>query len=221
MTGTTADLWAVRLGLIIVGLAGWFWTQRLIGRRPWPAGAIGDGVHQLTAPLNRYLHENPRVADTLLITTSGIIDGLGLFVLARSIFGPSIRPFLGLLILFALRQICQGLCALPPPEGMIWRRPGVPSLLVTYGTATDLFFSGHTAIAVFGSVELVRMGGTILPVLGVLIAVVEAAAVLVLRAHYTMDVFAAIVTALWAVSAADVLAPFIDHALAALVGAVR
>src|SRR5262249_38805048 len=51
---------------------------------------------------------------------------------------------------YALRQLCQGLCAFAPPEGMIWRSPGFPSLLVTYGTATDLFFSGHTAIAVYG-----------------------------------------------------------------------
>ena len=219
MSGATLELWAVRLGLVIAGLAGWFWTQRLIGQRAWPDGIIGDGVHQATAPLNRYLHKRPRAADALLIATSAIIDLLGLFILARSIFGPSVRPFLGLLILYALRQICQGLCALPPPEGMIWRRPGFPSLLVTYGTATDLFFSGHTAIAVFGCVELARMGGPILPVVGVLIAVIEAAAVLVLRAHYTMDVFAAIVTALWAVSVADALAPSVDWALAALVGA--
>ena len=221
MSSATPELWAVRLGLVIAGLAGWFWTQRLIGQRAWPDGSIGDSVHQLTAPLNRYLHEHPRAADALLVATSAIIDLLGLFVLARSIFGPSIRPFLGLLILYGLRQICQGLCALPPPTGMIWRRPGVPSLLVTYGTATDLFFSGHTAIAVFGCVELARMGGPILPVLGVMIAVVEAGAVLVLRAHYTMDVFAAIVTALWAASVADALAPSVDWALAALIGAAR
>jgi hypothetical protein len=221
MSGATPELWAVRLGLVIAGLAGWFWTQRLIGQRAAPAGAIGDGIHQLTAPLNRYLNEHPRAADALLIATSAIIDALGLFILARSIFGPSVRPFLGLLILFGLRQICQGLCALPPPQGMIWRRPAIPSMLVTYGTATDLFFSGHTAIAVFGCVELARMGGPILPVLGVVIAVVEAGAVLVLRAHYTMDVFAAIVTALWVVSVADVLAPSVDWALAALVGAAH
>jgi hypothetical protein len=221
MSGATLDLWAVRLGLVVAGLAGWFWTQRLIGQRPWPAGVIGDGVHQMTEPLNRYLHRHPRAADALLVTTSAIIDGLGLFILARSIFGPSVRPFLGLLILYALRQICQGLCALPPPAGMIWRRPPIPSLLVTYGTATDLFFSGHTAIAVFGSVELARMGGAILPALGVVIAIVEATVVLVLRAHYTMDVFTGIVTALWAVSAADLLAPSVDHALAALVGGAR
>jgi len=36
-----------------------------------------------------------------------------------------------------------------------------------------------------------------------------------------MDVFAAIVTALWAVGAADVLAPGVDRALATLVGAAR
>ena len=156
MSDATPALWAIRLGLVIAGLAGWFWTQRLIGRQAWPAGNIGDGVHQLTAPLNRYLHVHPRAADALLVTTSAIIDALGLFILARSIFGPTVRPFLGLLILYALRQICQGLCALPPPEGMIWRRPGIPSLLVTYGTATDLFFSGHTAIAVFGCIELAR-----------------------------------------------------------------
>jgi hypothetical protein len=51
--------------------------------------------------------------------------------------------------------------------------------------------------------------------------VLEAMAVRVLRAHYTMDVFAAIVTALWAVSAADMLAPGVDRALTALVGAAR
>jgi hypothetical protein len=57
-----------------------------------------------------------------------------------------------------------------------------------------------------------------MPILGVVIAIVEASTVLVLRAHYTMDVFAAIVTALLAASAADSLAPSVDRALAALVG---
>jgi hypothetical protein len=147
--------------------------------------------------------------------TSAIIDVLGLFLLGSAIFGPSFRPFLGLAIVFVLRQLCQGLCALPPPEGMIWRHPGFPSLLVTYGTATDLFFSGHTAIAVYGAVELARLGGPWIA-LGIALAVIEATTVLVLRAHYTMDVFAAIVTGLWVAGVADVLAPVFDRVLAAL-----
>jgi hypothetical protein len=48
--------------------------------------------------------------------------------------------------------------------------------------------------------------------------VIEATTVLVLRAHYTMDVFAAIFTAIWAAAVAAAFAPYIDRALAALVG---
>jgi len=217
MTGSTA-LWAVRLGLVVVGLAGWFWTQRLIARRAWPERGIGDAMHLWTAALNRSLRAHPATANALLIATSAVIDGLGLFLLASAIFGPTIRPFLGLLIVYVLRQVSQSLCSLPQPDGMIWRRPGFPSLLVTYGTAGDLFFSGHTAIAVYGCVELVRLGGPVLPALGVAIAIVEALTVLVLRAHYTMDVLAAIVAALWAADVASAAAPAVDRALAALVG---
>ena len=46
----------------------------------------------------------------------------------------------------------------------------------------------------------------------------EALTVLVLRAHYTMDVLAAIVAALWAADVASAAAPAVDRALAALVG---
>ena len=48
-------------------------------------------------------------------------------------------------------------CALPPPRGMIWRNPGVPSLLVTYGVSADFFISGHTGIAVLGAIEAARL----------------------------------------------------------------
>ena len=60
--------------------------------------------------------------------------------LGSAIFGESIRPYVGLVLVFALRQICQMLCPLPAPSGMVWRYPGVPAVLVTYGTANDLFF---------------------------------------------------------------------------------
>jgi PAP2 superfamily C-terminal len=209
---------AARAALVAVGLLAWFWTQRLIGQRAWPAAGLGDALHQWTAPLNCWLNAHPRRADALLIVTSGLIDLLGVFLLASAVFGPSVRPFVGLLMLFALRQLCQGLCALPPPPGMIWRHPGVPSLLITYGTATDLFFSGHTAIAVYGAVELARAGGPGLAVLGTLVALIEAATVLVLRAHYTMDVFGAAVTALWVAGLAEGVAPICDAALAWAIG---
>jgi hypothetical protein len=51
------------------------------------------------------------------------------------------------------------------------------------------------------------MGGLV----GAMVAVVEASTVLILRAHYTMDVFAAVVTAFWAASLAEPLALVADR----------
>src|SRR3954447_613704 len=210
---------ALRLAAVVVGLAAWFTSQALIGRIPPPTGTIGDGVHRWTASGNQYLLAHPRAADGLLIASSLGIDALGVFLLAASIFGRSIKPFVGLLILFALRQACQALCTLPPPQGMIWRSPGFPSLLVTYGVANDLFFSGHTALAVFGCLTLARLRGrhrAALVTAGLLIATFEITIVLVLRAHYTMDVFAGAVAAFAAAGFADRLAPPVDRWLARL-----
>ena len=203
----------LRVVLVIVGLVAWFGTQTLIGQMGFPEGGIGDRLFTLLTPLHAYLVENPRAADALLITSSAVIDLFAIFVLAASIFGPSIRPFLGLLLLFFLRQICQALVALPAPEGMIWRYPGLPSLLVTYYVANDFFFSGHTAIGVYGAIEMARTGKRWLTVVGVAGAVYAAFSVLVLRAHYTMDVFTAVIAALLAGVVADRLAPRIDQAL--------
>jgi hypothetical protein len=209
-----------RVGIIAASLGLWFWTQWLLSRRKAPAsagGAIFDGVHRLTAGLHKKLIDHPRRADALLIVSSLVIDLLGLWMLATAIFGPTIEPFLGLIMLFALRQICQAVCALPPPQGMIWRNPGVPALLVTYGTSEDLFFSGHTALAVYGALFLAGALGPWGIVLGILIALFEISAVLVLRAHYTMDVFAGAVTALYVHQLAWQMSPTVDGWIAHLI----
>lgn len=215
-TSSPLPLWGTRAALVVAALAGWFWTQSLISKRAVPLDGIGDELHRLSAPLNAFLLDRPRWANGILIVTSALIDLLGIFLLAWAIFGPTIRPALGLLILFGLRQLCQAVCTLPPPKGMIWRNPGFPSLLVTYGVENDLFFSGHTAIAVYGAIELGRWGGPWLGLVGAVIAITEVATVLVLRAHYTMDVFAAVVTALYVAALASHLAPTLDHALIGL-----
>ena len=204
---------ALRILLVAAGLAAWFATQSLIGARTNTPGQIGDGVLEATAPINAYLHAHPKAAQALLIASSLVIDLLGVFLLASAIVGPTIRPFLGLLMLFALRQLCQALCALPPPDGMIWEYPGFPSLLVTYGVSNDLFFSGHTAIAVFGATELARLNFRGARLVGCALALFETSTVLVLRAHYTMDVFTGAVTALLIAGVSERLAPVVDRLL--------
>ena len=204
---------AIRLVLTAVALSVWFWTQSAIGARTLPTSGIGDGMHMLTAPVNQYLQAHTAVADALLIVSSAVIDLLGIFLLAEWVFGATVRPFLGLLMLLGLRQSMQALVALPAPPNAIWHHPVFPSLLVTYGVATDFFFSGHTAIAVFAATELARTGRRWLIALAVLLVLFEVSAVLVLRAHYTMDVFTAIVTALYVAYLANRISPRLDGAL--------
>jgi hypothetical protein len=210
--------WAIGIrGLAIVGALGlWFWTQSLIGARGLPETCVGDGLHQLTSGINQRLADDRRLADGLLILSSLVIDLTGIFLLASSLFGSTLRPFLGLLVIFALRQTMQALTALPPPDGMIWRNPGIPSLLVTYGVASDFFFSGHTSIAVWGGLQIARLRFPGARLLGTLVAVFEVTTVIVLRAHYTMDVFTGIVVALLINAYADGWARPIDYGLGRL-----
>jgi hypothetical protein len=212
-------LWLLRLGLVVVSLILWFWTQSLLGHRPAPA-KIGDGLHELTASTNSYLFSHPKVANGLLIASSAIIDMLAIYILASTIVGRSTAPFLGLLMLFATRQIIQGLCPLPLPDGLIWRHPGFPSLLVTYSVPNDLFFSGHTALAVLGACVLAKSLPKKIGIpLGLLIALFEIATVILLRAHYTMDIFTGAITALYIWTVAKRLGPKIDLQLSRLVRA--
>jgi hypothetical protein len=211
----------VRFGLVVAGIVAWFWTQAFIGKRT-PKVAyevpLSDGIHVLTARIHKRYATNEAAGNRLLIISSLVIDLLGTYLLCTAIFGESFRPYIGLVMVFALRQICQVLCPLPAPTGMVWRYPGVPAVLVTYGTANDLFFSGHTSIAVYGACTLAGHYGGWGLAAGITIALFEALTVLILRAHYTMDVFTGIICALWVYSLSGQLAPWVDATIQSWVG---
>ena len=232
-TSSAPSSWPFRLLVVVIALALWFGTQWLIGQRQLEGEGIVDIPHGWTASIHEYLQSHAAAADSLLIVSSAVIDGLGIFLLAWSVFGRSVRPLVGLLLLFSMRQICQGLCALPAPPGMIWpdgvvrlapRLPDflggwqVPSLLVTYKVANDFFFSGHTALAVYGAVELARLGRRPLVVLAWVIALFQVFVVIILRAHWTMDVVAGALAALLAAGLAAQIAPWCDRWIARLSG---
>ena len=191
----------------------WFVTQRLIGKRPH-VERLTDKIHDWSAPAHRHLMNHPQLTRTILVTSSAVIDLLGVSLLLLGIMGPSSAPLIGLTIVFVLRQLLQFLVLLPPPHGMIWHNPGVPSLLVTYGVSTDLFFSGHTSLAVYGGLQLWHTQIPLLQALGVAIMIFQSSAVLLLRAHWTMDVYAAIVTAMLADILAQRWAPALDLLIA-------
>jgi hypothetical protein len=207
----------LRIVLTAAALSIWFWTQSLIGARRLPDSGIGDGLLSWTAPINHYLGQHHSACNALLIASSGIIDLLGIFLLASWIFGTTVRPFLGLVVLLGLRQLMQAIVALPSPPNTLWHNPGFPSLLVTYGVGNDYFFSGHTAMAVLGATELMRIGKRWLSAIALLVILFEMTTVLVLQAHYTMDVFTGLIAALLVACFISRLSLPIDRALGKVV----
>lgn len=191
-----------RSGAVVIAIFAWHRTQALIARKSSPSHGLGDLIHDLTAPWHRYLADHPRTTDHLLVVSSLFIDLLGLAVIALAVFGSSFAPFVAMLILFGLRQVSQAVCTLPAPPGMIWRHPGCPALLVTYEVGNDFFFSGHTAMAVLGAMELAHAGPAWLAAIAAVVALGEMATVLILRAHYTLDVIAGAAVAFFASHAA-------------------
>ena len=81
---------------------------------------------------------------------------------------------------------------------------------MTYAVGNDFFFSGHTAVAVLGAIEAAHFGPPWLAVVAASIALGEMLIVLVLRAHYTMDVVAGALAAFLAAEVAGRLSPAVD-----------
>jgi membrane-associated phospholipid phosphatase len=214
MTTILASLsWPViglRAGVVAGALVVWFWTQSLIARKSAAKNGIGDAVHDLTARWHQYFYTHDRAANAALIISSLFIDLIGLTLIGAAVFGPTFAPFLAILIVFGLRQICQSICTLPPPPGIIWRNPGFPALLVTYDVGNDFFFSGHTALAVLGAIEAAQYGPPWLTGLAAVVALGEMFIVLVLRAHYTLDVIAGTLAAFLAAAVGVKLSPVVD-----------
>ena len=201
---------AARGGVVAVALAIWFLTQKLIATKEVPGEGIGDRVHQATARWHAFFVAHPRATNVCLGLSSFFIDLIGLALIGVSVFGGTFAPFLAVMLVFALRQASQYACSLPRPPGVLWHDPGFPTLLVTYKVSNDFFFSGHTAIAVLGAAEAVRMAPPWLAWAAVVVAAGEALLVLVLRAHWTMDVITGILAAILASDLGHRLAPALD-----------
>ncbi len=208
----------IKITAVAVAYGAWHWTQKKLGQRQQQdSNQVVDLVHVWTAQLNEKINQTPRLSQALIFSSSLIVDILGVYLIFSAVFGNQIRPLIGLIILFSLRQINQAITLLPTPKGMIWKNPGFPSLFVTYKVSNDLFFSGHTALATYGLIEIAASAnGLFWSLLAVIIAIYEIIVVLLLRAHWTMDVFTGAVTALWVFQIASYVSPSLDAWLSTL-----
>jgi hypothetical protein len=98
---------------------------------------------------------------------------------------------------------------------MIWHYPGFPSLVVTYSTSTDFFFSGHMALATVVASELTAHGASRWKqAMAWIFAGVQAFVILSMRFHYVSDVVTGCFAAVTATQFADALGRRLDERFA-------
>lgn len=206
--------WSIRglQTLAVLGLyAAWLLSQHLLETTRGVVTGFTDHTHQLLAGANAYLNAHPALADVVLAASSFEVDLAAASMVAFFFIRRESRPLLALWLILIMRQLCQASVSVPPPDGMIWRYPGFPTLVVTYSTSTDFFFSGHMALATLLATELTAQGasrGRQAVAWGV--ALLQAVVILSMRFHYVTDVAAGCLAAVAATRLADACGRWLD-----------
>jgi len=198
--------------IMAIGIPIYFITQSFIGSITPPDCGIGDKLQLWTAGINEFLQDHHKTANCLIIAYAAIGDVVVLFLIICSLWQSSIRPMLPLLVFLILRETMQTLISLPVAPGLIWRYPGFPSLFSHYSINTDFYFSAYVGINLLGNLELERFRINWLSALGLVLLGFEALIDIVLRSHYTPDIYTSIITAFFCYLVTQPLVPPIDRA---------
>ena len=106
------------------------------------------------------------------------------------------------MLFYGFRTFCQTIFLMRYPDGLTWSYPGFPSVVVPYVNSSDFFFSGHLGILTFLLLENRESKDTLMTWVSVVSIAFEFWMMVVLRAHYTIDLISGIVFAhyIWIIS---------------------
>jgi len=206
--------WPLLFLIMFAGILISLFSEHLIGDKIPPTCHIGDALQDLLSPLNIYVSSREAVGNLLIILYSIFGDAIVLILIACAIVKSSIRPVLPLLVFMVLRQAMQLLVSFPVDPGLIWHYPGIPSLFLNYDISGDFYFSAYVGINILGALELQEIfRKKWLTTLNFLIAFLIIIIDMILRAHYTTDVYTSIITAVFAYLFTQQFVPPADHFL--------
>jgi hypothetical protein len=195
--------------------AAWLFSQQLLEKTRGLVQGFTDHTHELFSGINAYLNAHPTLADIVLAVSSFEVDLAAMSMVAFFFIRRESRPLLALWLILIMRQLCQASVSILPPEGMIWRYPGFPTVVVTYSTSSDFFFSGHMALATLLATELTAQGALRWKqVVGWGVVGAQAFIILSMRFHYVTDVVTGFLAAVTATQLAGALGRRLDERFA-------
>ncbi len=206
---------SLQIFAVLAVYAAWHGTQYLLESSRGVITHVTDHTHEALATANAFFNAHPSVTDAILIVTSFELDVAALSLVAFFFIRKESRPLLALWLVLITRQLCQTAVSLPKPDGLLWRYPGFPSLVVTYGAASDFFFSGHMALSTLFAMELSLQGAARWKQIVAWAAIgLHVFVILSMRFHYIQDVVAGFLTAIVAALVARALGQRLDQRVA-------
>ncbi len=189
----------------------WLSTQALLEKSRGFVPTFIDHSHQALEGANAFLNAHPLVANVILALSSFEVDLAAFSMVAFFFTQRKSRPLLALCFILIMRQLCQSAFSIATPPGIIWHNPGFPSIVVTYSSSTDFFFSGHMALATLLAVELTcHHAARWKQVIAWIVIGVQALVVLSMRFHYVTDVVTGFLAAIVATQAAGTVGDWVD-----------
>lgn len=158
---------------------------------------IGDRLQTLTASWNAYLQTGGWAPNALIILYSALGDVYVLFFFITALWSSSLRMILPLFVFLFFRQVMQVLVTFPIAPGMIWHYPGLPALFAAYNISNDFYFSAYIGINLLITLKLLEYKNWWLTLLGFFIVFIEAFISIILRVHFTPDIYTSIITAIF------------------------
>ena len=161
-----------------------------------PVSCLTDTVQDWTLSITLFFETNVSVRDAVIITSSFLID-LNLVILSlRFLFyAHSTRIVLLIFVFYLVRTFVQRIFFVQFPQHYIFLYPGFFSIAVPYTPSNDFFFSGHVGICTFFFLEFSQDQKTALQGLALVTILLNMFTLLVMRAHYSIDLAVGIVVA--------------------------
>ena len=104
------------------------------------------------------------------------------------------------------------------PAESTFKYPGFPSLFVPYMATNDYFFSGHVSLPTIVAYNFYLESKQTLTIVCLLTAVYEAIMMIVVRGHYSIDLYAGFIFSAYACIISNHLCKYIDHSNFGLLG---
>jgi hypothetical protein len=192
--------------------AAWLSTQALLENGRGHVPTYIDHTHLALAGVNAFLNAHPSLSNVILAASSFEVDLAAFSMVSFFFTRRKSRPLLALWMTLIMRQFCQSAFSIAPPPGMIWHYPGFPSIVVTYSTSSDFFFSGHMALATLLAAELsVHRAAPWKQAIAWSVIGVQAFVILSMRFHYVTDVVTGFLAAIAATQIADKIGGWLDR----------